>query len=162
MKDKIFKEGLKLRREVLGEEYVDKAMAKFNKIGFVGLGNMGRPMAARLVKAGFQLTVYDSNSKAQKSFLEEYDCTPASSLGDVAVDREMLITMLSNGRHVRQAVLGDEGGGCLLSSMPQGSVLVDMSSSSPVDTQKLAHELASHGIVILDAPVSRGVSGAVA
>lgn len=135
-------------------------MKRPQKIGFVGLGNMGSPMAGHLALAGFSLNVFDVNSKAQKDFVEQFNCSPASTLAQAAEGCRVVITMLPNGNLVRQVALGKDGGDCLCGSMPPGSVLVDMSSSSPVGTQALGRDLASRGIEMLDAPVSGGVSRA--
>ncbi|MCF8043267.1 MAG: NAD(P)-dependent oxidoreductase [Desulfarculaceae bacterium] len=136
-------------------------MQRPKKISWLGLGNMGSPMAGHLAQAGFSLTVYDVNRKAQDDFAARYPCVAAQSLSQAAQGCQVLITMLPNGDLVRRAVLGENGGESLCESMPPGSVLVDMSSSSPVGTQQLGRDLASRGIEMLDAPVSGGVSRAV-
>lgn len=136
-------------------------MDRPQKISWLGLGNMGSPMAGHLVQAGFSLTVYDLNRQAQDAFAARFPCAQAQSPSQAAQGCQVLITMLPNGELVRRAVLGENSGEGLCGSMPPGSVLVDMSSSSPVGTQQLGRELASRGIEMLDAPVSGGVSRAV-
>lgn len=131
-------------------------------IGFVGIGNMGRPMASRLVAAGFGVTVFDLDARAQQSFVADSKCRGAESLGELASLSRMVIVMLPDGKVVRRAVLGDGTCDCLAPSMNPGSVLVDMSSSSPTGTQDLGGRLAEMGIHMVDAPVSGGVSGAEA
>jgi 3-hydroxyisobutyrate dehydrogenase len=137
-------------------------MDRPTKVGFIGLGNMGQPMAARLLEAGFALTVLDADEKAQQAFVDEYGGNPASSLSALASESDAVITMLPDGHVVRRVVLGEgeEGDDRLLGSIRQGAVLIDMSSSSPTGTQALGKILAQHGIFMLDAPVSGGVSRA--
>ena len=139
-------------------------MKHLTRVGFVGLGNMGRPMAARLVEAGFNLTVLDADSEVQESFVSLHGGNPVSSLGELASNSDVVITMLPNGHVVRRVTLGEEADSQdhLLGSMSKGSILIDMSSSSPNGTQTLALILAEHGISMVDAPVSGGVSRAVA
>ena len=128
-------------------------------IGFVGLGNMGRPMAARLVGAGFTVRVFDVDTEAAQRFTEEHGGEAALSLAALASNTEVVITMLPDGAVVRAVVLGDGGAldDCLLRSMRPGSVLIDMSSSAPMGTQSLGKRVAEEGIALLDAPVSGGV-----
>lgn len=136
-------------------------MERPRKIGFIGLGNMGNPMAACLARAGFDLLVCDVDQRAQGKVVESLGCAPAVSLGQAAAGCQVVITMLPNGDLVRQAVLGTDGGEGLVESMSPGSVLVDMSSSAPVGTQELGRELTSRGIEMLDAPVSGGMKRAM-
>jgi 3-hydroxyisobutyrate dehydrogenase len=119
-------------------------------------------MAARLLKAGFALTVLDANAEAQQAFADQYGGSPASSLSELGSNCEGVITMLPDGHVMRRVVLGEEEDGHdrLLGSMQKGSILIDMSSSSPTETQALGKVLAQHGISMLDAPVSGGVSRA--
>jgi 3-hydroxyisobutyrate dehydrogenase len=121
-------------------------------------------MAVRLLGAGFSLAVLDANSEAQQSFVSLHGGNPASSLSELASKSDVVITMLPNGHVVRRVTLGEEADyqDRLLGSMSKGSILIDMSSSAPNGTQTLALILAKHGIPMLDAPVSGGVSRAVA
>jgi 3-hydroxyisobutyrate dehydrogenase len=137
-------------------------MDRPTKVGFIGLGNMGQPMAARLLEAGFALTVLDADEKAQQAFVDQYGGNPASSLSALASESDAVITMLPDGQAVRRVVTSEEqdGDDRLLGSIRQGAVLIDMSSSSPTGTQALGKILAQHGIFLLDAPVSGGVSRA--
>jgi 3-hydroxyisobutyrate dehydrogenase len=120
-------------------------------------------MAARLVDAGFAVTVFDVDAEVQKSFVSVVGGSPAPSLSKLASASDAVITMLPDGRVVRRVVLGDESDAHdrLLESMPKGAVVIDMSSSSPTGTQTLALMLAEHGISMLDAPVSGGVPRAI-
>ena len=137
-------------------------MGNPTKVGFIGIGNMGNPMASKLVDAGFTLTVLDANPEAQQAFVDAHGVNPASTLSEIGSNSEVVITMLPNGHDVRRVALGGEGDDQdhLLGAMPRGSVLIDMSSSSPTGTQALGGTLAQHGISMLDAPVSGGVSRA--
>lgn len=138
-------------------------MKQLSKVGFIGLGNMGRPMAARLKKAGFTLTVFDINPQAQQTFLDHHGGNGATSLAQLASNSDVVITMLPDGHIVRRVTLGDgqDRQDHLLGSMQKGSILIDMSSSSPTGSQDLGRILSQHGIHMLDAPVSGGVPKAV-
>lgn len=139
-------------------------MQPLRTLGFVGLGNMGQPMAARLLGAGYSVSVFDTRIEAVRSFTQQYDGTPAASLAEVGRNSGVVITMLPNGGVVRRVVLGSgaQADDCLLGSMQPKSVLIDMSSSSPTGTQALGRVLAEHDIAMLDAPVSGGVKRAAA
>ena len=136
-------------------------MHQINRVGFIGLGNMGRPMAALLIKAGYDLTVFDVNAKALERFVREEGGTPAETVAELGAGVEAAITMLPDGKVVREVVTGggNENAG-LLGSMTEGSILTDMSSSSPTGTQDLGRILAERKIRMLDAPVSGGVARA--
>lgn len=134
-------------------------MPPMRRVGFVGLGQMGRPMAARLVSAGFALRVFDARREAADAFVAAHGGECAASLNDLAGHSDVVITMLPNGDAVRAVVLGDAAaaGDRLVDALAQGAVLIDMSSSSPTGTQALGATLAARGIDMLDAPVSGGV-----
>ena len=125
------------------------------KVGFIGLGVMGRRMTLNLRKAGYTLAVHDLNRAA----VEELVAAGAVDAGSIAgaADAEIVITMLPDTPDVEAVVLGEGG---LASAMRPGSVLVDMSSISPTATQAMARELAARGVEMLDAPVSGGYQGA--
>ncbi len=130
------------------------------RIGFVGLGNMGRPMADNLMKAGFELAVVDADPR-RLAGLGVKALLPASlaALGEMS---DLVITMLPDGKIVRHALLGDAGGNDhVLAGLASGSLVIDMSSSSPVGTRELGAALASRGIALVDAPVSGGVKRAI-
>lgn len=126
---------------------------KFN-IGFVGIGMMGVPMVTCLAVAGWPVRIYDTRSEALAPFSGREGITVAASPADVVAGAALVITMLPNGKIVRDAVLGQGG---LAASMAPGTVLVDMSTSYPLETTELAGELAGTGIEMVDAPVSGGV-----
>jgi 3-hydroxyisobutyrate dehydrogenase len=125
--------------------------------GFVGVGNMGRRMAANLASAGFPLVIRDSDAETQRRFIAEHGGEPGDSPQAFA-GATVVVTMLPDGNAVREAVLGARGG--IASALSPGSVILDMSSADPVGTQKLAADLASAGIRVVDAPVSGGIARA--
>src|SRR5215213_4656647 len=122
-------------------------------IGFVGLGIMGLPMARNLADAGFELTVFNRTSSKAEEMAEGSAAGVAYSLAELAKHSDVVITMLPGPPEV-EAVVAGEGG--LLMFMDQGTLLVDMSTSSPVLARGLAREAAQRGIGKLDAPVSGG------
>jgi 3-hydroxyisobutyrate dehydrogenase len=131
------------------------------RIGFVGIGNMGWPMAANLARAGFALTVADADRERAPRFAREYGARAAGALAELARAADVVVTMLPTGAVVRQALLENEKG-ALAANLAKGAVVVDMSSSEPLGTQALGQELAKRGIALVDAPVSGGVPRAEA
>ena len=130
------------------------------RIGFVGLGNMGWPMA-HLLDPGYDLTVLDARADVAEAFAAEHRAVAALDLAALAAASDAVITMLPNGDIVREVALGGaDGGGGLAAGMAAGSVLIDMSSSAPLGTRRLAEELRPRGVALVDAPVSGGVAGA--
>ena len=129
-------------------------MTSIKKVGFVGIGNMGAPMAAHLVQAGFDVTVYDIRPEAVSIFVERHGGKGAESPEQVARGADAVITMLPNAKIVREVMLGKNGAAAALSS---GAIVMDMGTSDPADTRSLARELEPRGIVVVDAPVMGGV-----
>ncbi|KGR77531.1 2-hydroxy-3-oxopropionate reductase [Ureibacillus manganicus] len=129
-------------------------MAK--KVGFVGLGIMGKPMSRNLLKAGFEVLVFDINKDAVQSLVEEG--AKASNVLEMGEICDCVITMLPAAPHVKSTVLGENG---LLTSAKEGLVIIDMSSISPVDSIALAEEAAKFGVHFIDAPVSGGEPKAI-
>ncbi len=125
-------------------------------IGFIGIGNMGRPMAANLVRGGHAVIVYDVAPERARGFADEHQARAVSSLAELGRGAGTVITMLPTGRDVRAALLEMEGG-ALAKSLKAGSIVIDMSSSDPVGTRELGKELAARGVRLVDAPVSGGV-----
>jgi 3-hydroxyisobutyrate dehydrogenase len=126
-------------------------------VGFVGLGQMGWPMAANLHTAGFSLVVRDADAATQARFaLEHPDALTADSPAAFAV-ADLVVTMLPNGGSVRDALI-DWG---IATVLAPGALVVEMSSADPSDTLRLAADLAKDGIAIVDAPVSGGVPRAI-
>ncbi|WP_305074649.1 2-hydroxy-3-oxopropionate reductase [Propionivibrio sp.] len=126
------------------------------KIGFIGLGIMGRPMAKNLLKAGYSLVVYDIF--APSGDLVALGAEAAASNKDVAARSDVIITMLPNSPHVREAVLGENG---VLDGAKAGTILVDMSSIAPAASQEICAAAKAKGVVMLDAPVSGGEPKAI-
>lgn len=125
------------------------------KVGFIGIGNMGWPMAANLVKAGQAVTVFDANPEVAQRFAAEHGAAAATDLA-VLAGQEVVITMLPTGQVVRE-VLTRAQDGAFLKALRSGTVIADMSSSDPVGTRELGPEIAATGAVLLDAPVSGAV-----
>ena len=133
------------------------------RIGFVGIGNMGNPMAGNLIKAGWNVTVYDTDARKMRAFIETHGGASASSLAELGGKSDVVITMLPDGFVVRRVALGQASGDdCLVKGLAKGATVIDMSSSAPVGTRKLGEDLRKYGISLIDAPVSGGVRGAVA
>ena len=126
-------------------------MTDFGKVGFVGLGNMGYPMAGHLAAAGFDLVVFDSAPGVAARFTAEHGGAETSSLASLGAAVDAVITMLPTSAIVRRVVLD------MVEELAAGSVVIDMSTSNPVDTRSLGKELAARGIGMLDAPVAGGV-----
>jgi 2-hydroxy-3-oxopropionate reductase len=128
-----------------------------SNIGFIGLGIMGNAMARNLLKAGHTVVAYDI-VPALLDRVVGYGAARGESCRDVAARTEIVITMLPDGPEVEQAVLGPAGA---LEGAVEGSILVDMSSISPIVAQKVGAACAAKGVAFLDAPVSGGEPKAV-
>jgi 3-hydroxyisobutyrate dehydrogenase len=126
-------------------------------VGFVGLGNMGWPMARNLHEAGFRLLVRDIEAAKQDRFAAEHPGAVAASSPDAFAPAGLVVTMLPNGAIVRDAMLGWG----IAAALRDGALLVEMSSSDPSDTLLLAAGLGPLGVRMVDAPVSGGVPRAV-
>jgi 3-hydroxyisobutyrate dehydrogenase len=128
------------------------------KIGFIGLGNMGLPMAQNLVKAGHAVAGFDL-SEYPVDRLAADGGTPARSIADACSDAEMVITMLPAGPEVREAYLGRDG---VLASVQGGTLLIDSSTIDVKTAREVAQAAEGQGLAMIDAPVSGGVAGALA
>jgi 2-hydroxy-3-oxopropionate reductase len=126
-------------------------------IGFIGLGIMGRPMARNLLKAGYPLVVH-SRSRGPVEEIAKAGAKVGTSPRDVASQSDVVITMLPNSPDVEQVVLGRDG---VIESARPGMVLLDMSTISPLVSQKVGTALAEKSVKMLDAPVSGGEKGAI-
>lgn len=126
-------------------------------IGFIGLGIMGRPMARNLIKAGYSLVVH-SRSRGPVDEIVKAGATAAGSPREVAAQCDVLITMLPNSPDVEQVALGPGG---IIEGARRGLVLADMSTISPIVSQKIGKALEPRGVAMLDAPVSGGEKGAI-
>ena len=127
------------------------------KIGFIGLGIMGKPMSKNLLKAGYQLTVCDVNDSAVDEVVA-LGATSAATPRDVAAQVEIIITMLPNSPQVKAVALGQNG---IIEGARPGTIVVDMSSIAPQAAQEVAAALAAKGVRMIDAPVSGGEPKAV-
>jgi 2-hydroxy-3-oxopropionate reductase len=127
------------------------------KIGFIGLGIMGKPMSRNLLKAGHQLVVFN-RSKGAVNELVAAGATAAVTPREVGKQAEIVITMLPNSPHVREVVLGEAG---VIEGAAKGSVIIDMSSIAPLVSREIAARLEEKGIEMLDAPVSGGEPKAI-
>ncbi|WP_226611181.1 3-hydroxyisobutyrate dehydrogenase [Marinobacter nauticus] len=128
------------------------------KITFIGLGNMGAPMAANLLKAGHDVTVFDLSKPAVEALVAEGART-ADSGKAAAEGAECVITMLPAGKHVEAVYLGDDG---LLAALPVGTLVIDSSTIAPETARNVAEQAAERELAFIDAPVSGGVGGAKA
>ena len=128
------------------------------KIGFIGLGAMGSPMAQNLLKQGYSLICYDKVSENMK-IVVEHGVEPAKSSREVAEKSDVIITMLPSSPNVREAILGVDG---VIEGVKRGSIVIDMSTIDPMTTREVAEILLDKGVEMLDAPVARGVPAAIA
>jgi 2-hydroxy-3-oxopropionate reductase len=128
------------------------------RIGFIGLGIMGRPMCKNLLKAGYELVVCGHIDKGPVEELAAAGAKTADSPRQVAAQTDILITMLPNSPQVEEVVLGENG---VIAGARPGLVLVDMSSIAPLVSRSLAAALAAKGVEMLDAPVSGGEPKAI-
>jgi len=123
------------------------------KLGFIGIGTMGWPMAANLVKAGFAVTVFDLSEARGRDFVRQHPAAIATmALVDMA-EQDIVVTMLPTGRIVSEVLLAGQKSAFLL-NVKAGTLVIDMSSSEPTGTRELAAKLAGKGVILLDAPVS--------
>ncbi len=122
------------------------------KIGFIGVGIMGFPMARNLIKADYPLIAYDINKEVLDKIVKE-GAQKGQSCADTTSNCDIIITMLPNSPDVQKAVLDPEG---ILEGAREGQILIDMSSIAPLVSQSIAGELSKKGIDMLDAPVSGG------
>lgn len=127
-------------------------------ITFIGLGNMGGPMASNLVKAGHDVTVFDLSEDAVATLVSEGAKT-ADTAHEAVKGAECVITMLPAGKHVEAVYLGEDG---LLATLPEGTLVIDSSTISPETARGVAEQAEAKRIPFLDAPVSGGVGGAKA
>jgi 2-hydroxy-3-oxopropionate reductase len=126
------------------------------KIGFVGLGIMGRPMALNLLAAGTPLLVNDVNAAAVEAVCRQGG--EATSLAEIGRSCDVVLTILPNGTIVQEVLFGPDGSASLLAS---GTLVIDMSSVTPGESQICCNRLAEQGVGFLDAPVSGGEPGAI-
>ena len=128
------------------------------KIAFIGLGNMGAPMAQNLVKAGYDLTVFDLMPESVGKLVAA-GAKAASGANEAVYDADVVISMLPASAHVKKLYLGDTG---LLSAIKPGALLIDSSTIDPQVAREVAAAALKRGFHMIDAPVSGGTAGAVA
>ena len=128
------------------------------KVGFIGLGIMGRPMAKNLMEAGYELVLHNRSPEKAEELAKEGNATAAGSPREVSEACDIVITMLPDSPDV-EAVVAGEGG--VLEGIRDGALLVDMSTISPVVTEELSEKFREKGASMLDAPVSGGDVGAI-
>ena len=130
---------------------------EIKKVGFIGLGIMGKPMSKNLLKAGYELVVLDLDKQAQEEVVAA-GATTAESPKAVAEQVPLVITMLPNSPHVKEVVLGEKG---VIEAARKGLIVVDMSSIAPLVARQVGERLAAEGVDMLDAPVSGGQPKAI-
>ena len=128
------------------------------RVGFVGLGNMGAPMARHLAVAGYRVVAADANPAALERFCFTVESERATSLPELGRSCRLVITMLPDGGAVQRVLLGNDG---IAAGLAPGSVVLDMTSAAPIGTRELGLKLAEISISLVDAPVSGGVKRAV-
>ncbi len=128
------------------------------RIGFIGLGIMGKPMVRNLLKAGFAVTVSNRSQPAVDELVAD-GAQATQSPREVAEQSDIVITMVTDGPDVEQVLLGDQG---VIEGAHSGLLVIDMSTISPVTTRHIADQLREHDVHMLDAPVSGGDKGAIA
>jgi 3-hydroxyisobutyrate dehydrogenase len=128
------------------------------RIGFVGLGIMGKPMARNLLKADYPLTVYSRQCAAVEALMAD-GASGAQSAREAAEQADVIIIIVTDTPDVRQVILGPEG---ILEGIQPGKVIIDMSTISPTATREIAQAAEAKGVHLLDAPVSGGEGGAIA
>ena len=128
------------------------------RVGFIGLGIMGKPMAKNLMESGHELVLYNRTRQKAEDLAKESGAGVVESPKEVAESSDVIITMLPGPPEVEEVVVGEEG---VLEGIKEGSLLVDMSTSSPILARKLARIARERGVGMLDAPVSGGDVGAI-
>jgi 3-hydroxyisobutyrate dehydrogenase len=131
-------------------------MSAIGTIGFIGLGNMGVPMAANLLRGGYSVFAFDIDSARAAGFAEAHGARSTADLAELGRSVDAVITMLPTGREVRDVLLQRQGG-ALAAHLKAGACVIDMSSADPVGTRALGRDLAARDIALVDAPVSGGV-----
>jgi 3-hydroxyisobutyrate dehydrogenase len=129
-------------------------MTAITRVSFIGIGNMGAPMAAHLIERGFDVTVFDIRREAARYFTSAHGGRVATSLAEAGRIAQAAITMLPDHTSVREVLLESEG---IASALESGAIAIDMSTSDPRATVSIGDELAQRGFGYLDAPVMGGV-----
>lgn len=127
------------------------------KVGLIGLGIMGKPMAKNILKAGYDLTVFDLNTSNMEE-VAAAGAKKAASVQEIGANCDVILTMLPNSPHVKSVMLGEGG---VIETIREGCVFIDMSSINPLASKEIAAALAKKGVRMLDAPVSGGEPKAI-
>ncbi|MGM8215468.1 2-hydroxy-3-oxopropionate reductase [Bacillaceae bacterium W0354] len=127
------------------------------KVGFIGLGIMGKPMCKNLIKAGYDVIVSSSNATTNME-MSDAGATVVDSWNELARQSEVVFVMVPDSKEVREVIVGEKG---IVNDLKHGSVVVDMSSISPITSQEIAKTLKENGVGFLDAPVSGGEPKAI-
>ncbi|MGB2075789.1 3-hydroxyisobutyrate dehydrogenase [Pseudoalteromonas sp. SCSIO 43095] len=135
-------------------------MSKLN-IGFIGLGNMGGPMAANLIKAGHTVSVFDLSANAVNELVEK-GANAAKDAQTCATNVDVLISMLPASKHVKSLYLGTDEQSGLIKVLSKSTLVIDCSTIDAQSARDVGHALGEQGIAFVDAPVSGGVAGATA
>jgi 3-hydroxyisobutyrate dehydrogenase len=134
-------------------------MNDIRTVGFIGIGNMGVPMAANLKRGGFEVVAFDLDPKRAETFAKQHGAKSTASLAELGKAVDAVVTMLPTGKEVREALFSMQGG-ALAANLRPGAVVIDMSSADPVGTRALGADLAAKKLALVDAPVSGGVTRA--
>lgn len=133
-------------------------MSDITRVGFIGLGIMGRPMARNLLKAGFEMVVWNRSRPGIEALVSE-GAAEAKGPREVAEATDAVVTMVGYAEDVEQVALGPDG---IIEGAHEGLIHVDMTTISPVTTRRIAAKLKERGVAMIDAPVSGGEPGAIA
>lgn len=143
-------------RSILAQRCFGSAAAAGNRVGFVGLGNMGLPMANNLKKNGFQVKGFDIGDK-QRQNATECGIAVQDSLSNTVKDVDWIVTALPKTEHVEAALTGKDG---IFEVANKGTYILDTSTISPVASADFHQQALKHGMVFLDTPMSGGITGA--
>ena len=131
-------------------------MTDIKTIGFIGIGNMGAPMAANVKRGGYEVVAFDLDPARANKWAQENAARSTEQLAELGKACDVVITMLPTGKEVREALFTMQDG-ALAANLKPGAIVVDMSSADPVGTRALGQELAARNLKLVDAPVSGGV-----
>lgn len=131
-------------------------MAPVKTVGFIGLGNMGAPMAANIRKGGYDVIGFDLDPARAEIFAQENNARATTQLAELGKECDAIVTMLPTGREVRDVLFSMQDG-ALAANLKPGAFIIDMSSADPVGTRALGEDLAARNLMLVDAPVSGGV-----
>lgn len=134
-------------------------MTDIRTVGFIGIGNMGAPMAANVKRGGFEVMAFDLDPSRAKNWAQENAAGCTEQLGELGKACDVIVTMLPTGKEVREALFTMQGG-ALSANLKAGAIVIDMSSADPVGTRTLGKDLAARDLRLVDAPVSGGVTRA--